>query len=190
MRPEHASKELPKTMRVNVVTVRELDPPDGMEPVDWQLFTSEPIETEGQIIAIVDFYRARWIIEEYFKALKTGCVIERRQLESKDTIDKALMLFVPVAWALLRMRTASRSQVRQPILTVLSVAQIAILKNQTGMALRKNSSAAEAYVAIAKLGGHIKNNGAPGWQVLGRGYLQLLTLEVGYKIAKNETSDR
>jgi hypothetical protein len=38
-------------------------------------------------------------------------------------------------------------------------------------------------LAIARLGGHIRNNGAPGWLVLGRGYYQLLTLEIGYRLA-------
>jgi hypothetical protein len=28
--------------------------------------------------------------------------------------------------------------------------------------------------AIAAMGGHIKNNGPPGWQVLARGYLDLI----------------
>jgi len=67
---------------------------------------------------------------------------------------------------------------------------ITILKSKTGIPLTKRSTAAEAYLAVARLGGHIKNNGAPGWRVRGRGYHELLTLEVGYKIAKRETCDR
>ena len=42
-----------------------------MEPVDWLLLTSEPIDTDEQILEVVDIYRARWLIEEYFSALKT-----------------------------------------------------------------------------------------------------------------------
>jgi hypothetical protein len=189
-RSNRAPKDLADTVTVNVICVREENAPDDMVPVDWTLFTSEPIDTEEQILAIVDWYRARWTIEEFNKALKTGCAFEKRQLESKSTIDKALALFTPVAWALLRMRTASRSSEKTSILTVLSPTQIVILKDQTKIPLRKNSTAAEAYVAIARLGGHIKNNGAPGWQVIGRGYTELLTLEVGYKIAKNGSCDR
>ena len=76
------------------------------------------------------------------------------------------------------------------IATVLTRIQITILRSKTGIPLTKRSTAAEAYLAVARLGGHIKNNGAPGWRVLGRGYHELLTLEVGYKIAKGETCDR
>jgi hypothetical protein len=42
----------------------------------------------------------------------------------------------------------------------------------------------EALLAVAALGGHIKNNGEPGWIVLGRGFETLLTLEQGWKAAK------
>jgi IS4 transposase len=46
------------------------------------LYTSEPIDTAEQLLTIVDQYRSRWVIEEFFKALKTGCAFEKRQLES------------------------------------------------------------------------------------------------------------
>jgi hypothetical protein len=39
-------------------------------------------------------------------------------------------------------------------------------------------------LAIAKLGGHLKRNGDPGWITLGRGYERLLILEEGWKLAK------
>jgi hypothetical protein len=189
-RPKFAAETLGDTVSVNVVSVKENNPPAGMEPVDWQLFTSEPIETAEQILRIVDAYRGRWPIEEYFKALKSGCVFEERQLESRATIVKALALFVPIAWVLLRMRAASRSPIKTSIATVLSDAQITILKKETGLPLRRNSSAADAYLAVARLGGHIKNNGPPGWQVLGRGYATLLMLVTGFKIGQSEACDQ
>jgi IS4 transposase len=50
----------------------------GQEPVDWLLYTTEPIRTRRQIEDVVDFYRCRWQIEELNKALKTGCVVQER----------------------------------------------------------------------------------------------------------------
>jgi hypothetical protein len=189
-RPESALKDLPDTVSVNMVYVKEKDPPEDMEPVDWLLLTSEPINTAEQILEVVDVYRARWLIEEYFGALKTGCAFEERQLESKTTLTKALALFTPVAWVLLRMRASSRSPIKTAIATVLTPIQIIILKKETKIPLDSKSTAVDAYLAVARLGGHLKNNGAPGWKVLGRGYDRLLTLEAGYKIAQNTTSDR
>ena len=39
---------------------------------------------------------------------------------------------------------------------------------------------------VAALGGHIKNNGEPGWIVLGRGLDELLLIELGYVLAMEE----
>lgn len=189
-RPTHAPRTAPETLQVNIVAARETSASEEETPVEWLLLTTEPIERKEDLLAVVDMYRARWLIEEYFRALKTGCAFETRQLETSNTIFKALALFAPVAWALLRMRTLSRLPGNFPIAMALSPTQIKILKSETRLPLRLNSSVLEGCLAVARLGGHIKNNGAPGWQVLGRGYTKLLTLEVGYKIAKRETSDR
>ena len=94
---------------VNVVHVRELDPPDGEVPIDWLLCTTEPIGTPEQLTAVVDAYRARWLIEEFFKALKTGCALEKRQLESYRALSNALAVFVPIAWRMLVARSLARS---------------------------------------------------------------------------------
>jgi len=67
-RPKTARKGLPNTVSVNMVYVKEKDPPNDMEPVDWLLLISEPIDTDEQILEVVDVYRARWLIEEYFSA--------------------------------------------------------------------------------------------------------------------------
>jgi hypothetical protein len=69
-------------LKVHVVTVMERDCPEGDEPIAWYLVTNEPITTSEQVASVVDAYRARWVVEEFFKALKTGCQIEKRQMES------------------------------------------------------------------------------------------------------------
>jgi hypothetical protein len=68
----------PPSLKVNVVTVVEENCPAGEEPIAWYLVTSEPVSTSKQVAAVVDAYRARWTIEEFFKALKTGCQFEKR----------------------------------------------------------------------------------------------------------------
>ena len=63
---------------------------------------------------MVDAYRARWVIEELFKALKTGCQIEKRQMESYGALRIALALFLPIAVRLLALRDAARSEPDAP----------------------------------------------------------------------------
>jgi hypothetical protein len=189
-RPSHAVEKRSAGLPIHVVCVREKNPPPGVEPINWHLLTTEPIDTDEQILQIVEYYRGRWLIEEYFRAIKSGCAFQQRQFESKKTILNAFAFFIPIAWALLRMRALSRSGESHPIALVLSKTQIKILKKETGFPLSAKSSALDGCLAIARLGGHIKNNGAPGWQVLGRGYDRLLALEAGYKIGKTDRSDQ
>jgi hypothetical protein len=165
---------LPNAIEINVVRVLEVSPPPGEEPVEWRLFTTEPIETQVQIEEIVDAYRARWVIEEYFKALKTGCNYERSQLESFDTLESFLGICAPVAWQLLLLRSTARDTPDDPASRVLTGDQIKVLHLIARKPLPPAPSVAHVMAAIAVLGAHIKSNGPPGWQVLGRGFEELL----------------
>lgn len=104
------TKATPDSLRLNLVTIEELDCPDGEPPVSWRLWTTESIETVDDIAAIVDFYRSRWLIEEFFKALKTGCNYESKQLESARALLTMLGLYIPIACQILTLRTLSRGE--------------------------------------------------------------------------------
>ena len=181
--------DLPATIALNIVHVKEINPPDDYEPIDWKLLTTEPIETEADVAAVVDYYLLRWMIEEYFKALKTGCDLEHRQLETMHSIYNALAIFMPIACNLLCLRTLARTAPHQPAETALTSTQILILQKHPDVRLGQSPSVQEGLQAVARLGGHIKNNGQPGWQVLGRGYQQLLVLERGALLMAPEIGD-
>jgi hypothetical protein len=181
-RPQEVSAKLPATLNVNVVHVFELCPPQGEQPVEWLLFTSEPVNTAEEITFVVDGYRTRWIIEEFFKATKTGCAFESKQLESFDTLTNLLAYVLVVAYALILTRALSRTGRDEPADTVLSPTQLKILR-----ALNKKLPAKltirTALLAIAGLGGHLKNNGDPGWRTLSKGWRKLIDYEVGFDLA-------
>jgi hypothetical protein len=56
--------------------------------------------------------------------------------------------------------------------------------------LPADATVRQAMLAVARLGGHIKNNGEPGWAVLGRGFHKLLAREEGWIAAMNARSDQ
>lgn len=173
-RPERSRTDT-RELNVNAVFVFEPNPPPGTEPVEWMLLTSEPVNGFEDAVAIVDHYRARWMIEEYFKALKTGCSIEKRQLTCFDGLVRALALAAPIAWKLLALRHWSRVNPSKPAGEAYEPSQIELLTimlAQRAYALPKRATVRDVMLGIAKLGGHIKNNGDPGWQVLGRGMLR------------------
>jgi len=181
--PNHAEPSLPKQLTINVVRVWEPKPPKDAEPVEWMLATTEPIDTKASIERIVDMYRSRWTIEEFFKALKTGCAYQKRQLGSWDTLINALALLVPVAWNLMHMRTLSREDPGEPAQRVLTQTQLRVLSLAAKPPPPPNPTVADVLRCIARLGGHLRSNGPPGWLVLGRGYTKLLELEVGFRLA-------
>ena len=144
--------------------------------------TTEPISTDPDIEFVVDSYRARWVIEEYFKALKTGCAYEARQLESYEALRRALSIFAVIAWRLLWMRFLAQNAPDTPATLVATAAELEFLVAQGRLA---DSSTVDDFLqAVARLGGHIKNNGPPGWQVLWRGYRKLNDLAAGFALAK------
>jgi len=179
-RPRPVKDDVPETLSLNVVHVHEIET-DVLEPVDWLLYTTEPIETKEDVLRVVDIYRARWMIEEFFKSLKTGCAFEKRQLESMHTLENALALFIPMAWGLLRLRVLAADP-DLPATLVLSPTQLTILRKKK-LLTTPRPTAQQAMLAVAALGGHITNNGKPGWIVLGRGYEDLLILEAGFLLA-------
>lgn len=167
---------------LNAVHVGELNPPEGEEAVEWLLFTTEPISTPEEVADVVDNYRARWLIEEYFKALKTGCKYEERQLESVDGLFNALGVFAILAWRLLLLRFIQRTATNEPATSVATTEEIAVLMAQKR--LKKNATAAEFLLALARFGGHLSQNGPPGLLILWRALRALQALADGWRLAR------
>lgn len=178
------------SLRLNVVHVFERRPPRGEPPVEWFLLTNLPIDTPEAIAFAVDCYRARWTIEEFFKALKTGCQFEKRQLESAHSLLNALAILAPVAWRLLLLRHLARSDRRAPASSALTLQQLEVLRAVARKPLPRKPTARDAMLAVAGLGGHLKSNGDPGWLVLGRGMHDLLLLELGWRARDAQRSDQ
>ena len=180
-RPSTARAAASSSLRVNVIHVFERRPPPGEPAVEWFLLTNLPINTPADIAFAVDCYRGRWTIEEYFKALKTGCQYEKRQLESAHSLLNALAILAPVAWRLLLLRHLARTDERAPATDALTPKQLEVLRAMARRPLPEKPTAREAMLAVAALGGHRRSNGDPGWLVVGRGMHDLLLLELGWR---------
>jgi len=186
-RPDHAQTDV-ASAAVWVVQVFEPAPPDGEAPIVWTLLTSEPVDDVATATEIVDHYRARWRIEEYFRALKQGCAVEKRQLESYDAMLNALAIFMPIAWRLLLLRSLARDDSPLPAAAVFDADEIAVVRALTEhkrcYALPAEPTIRDLMLAVASIGGHIRNNGEPGWIVLGRGFDDVLKACIGWRAAR------
>lgn len=184
-RPRNVPESHPDCLTLHVVMVRETAPPAGQAPVNWVLLTSEPIDTREQVERIVDIYRYRWLIEEFFKALKTGCLYQERLFESRHALLNLLAISLPIAVELLWMRSRVSEQPDAPASDIVTPDQLHVLRKMGHRPLPAAPSASQVLLAIAGLGGHLKRNGAPGWQVLKRGYQRLLDYTAGWTAAQN-----
>jgi len=98
LRPPYRPDRKRPPVTVNVVIVREPNPPPNEPPVEWILVTTLPIDNPEQVRTIVEYYCVRWAIEVLFRTLKSGCRIERRRFEHLDRILPCLGMYLIVAW--------------------------------------------------------------------------------------------
>lgn len=183
------SRATQQTLDVNVVIVRELDPPQGEAPIEWRLLTTESIDTEADVLRIVDAYCARWLIEEFFKAIKTGCRYEKMQLETLHGLKIALSFCLAIAWHMLLLRTLARDAPNVPAEAVMTSTQLSVLlfiaalpDNPWSVKLNDTPNVTDIMCAVARMGGHLKHNGPPGWQTLGRGFHELEQLTMARRL--------
>lgn len=188
--PRHASPWVrslsPEPIAVNVVHVREVDAPAGVEPIEWVLYTSLPVATFEQVWTVIEFYEARWLVEEYHKALKTGTRVTQRQLKNASRLEAMVGLMSVVAVRLLQLKTMAHSDPDRPARSVVPVLWLQMLK-----AARKNLrrvhdlTVYQFYREVAKLGGFLgrKSDGDPGWITVWRGWEKLNNLVRGAQIA-------
>jgi hypothetical protein len=179
-------------LRTWVVCVREVNPPAGVEPVEWILLTNAPVQTLEDAFERVEWYECRWIIEEYHKALKTGCGIETLQFTTEQALQPAIALLSITALFLLNLRNASRrpdahARRASELLPTLSVVMLGMWRYKKR---RDDMSVHEFFYALARLGGHQNrtNDHPPGWLVLWRGWTKLQSMIDAAQLLRRERS--
>jgi len=168
-------------LKLNMVEVREIECPAGVEPIHWILFTTLPVDTFELARRVVARYAQRWLIEEYHKALKSGVQMEKSQLETAKRLQALLGVLAVVAARLLNTRLLAHNAPHQAIeANTLSPEALAILNARFGQP-QNGWTNQSVLIAIARLGGFVgrKSDGLPGWITLWRGMQRLTTMVAG-----------
>ena len=160
-----------------VVEVQEVHAPEGVEePLHWVLLTSLPCRTLAEARRIVGRYTARWWVEEYHKALKSGAGVEDSQLERAGRLESLIAVLAVVAVRLLNTKMLARSrpegaEAREGF----GKEALAILESKFGRP-KGGWTNQNVLVATARLGGFLarKHDGMPGWQTIWRGWQRLM----------------
>ena len=190
-RPLHgADPALPETVRLTLVDVCEVsEPEDGSPTVHWRLLTTHAVATLNDARRVIDFYRTRWMIEEFFRTLKTAGF----DIEEADIGDpQAMINFVAAAAVaavtikqLVQARDGNTDQLLsdafdpddQPILEAVS----ARLEGKTERQRNPHSKGSLAFAAwvIARLGGWTGYYGKPGPKVMRIGIADFRAIRYG-----------
>jgi hypothetical protein len=181
-RPRHVSPWVRKLKQppiaMNVIEVVEVDAPAGVTPIRWILFTSLPVETFADAWAVIGYYEMRWLVEEYHKALKTGCRTEFRQLKTAGRLEALVGLTSVVAVRLLQLKSLARVEPDVAAQRVVPRVWLQMLKlARKGLNRVHDLTVGQFYREVAKLGGFLgrKGDGDPGWITIWRGWEKLNT---------------
>jgi hypothetical protein len=180
--PRHASpwvRQLQQPpIEMNVIEVVEVNAPKGVTPIRWVLFTSLAVKTFQDAWLVIGYYELRWLVEEYHKALKTGCRTEFRQLKAAGRLEAFVGLTSVVAVRLLQLKSLARTEPDVPAQRVVPRVWLAMLKMaRKGLTRVHDLTIGQFYREVAKLGGFLgrKSDGHPGWLTIWRGWEKLNT---------------
>jgi hypothetical protein len=170
LRPPHRADRTLPAVTVNVVLVSELNPPPDDEPVEWMLMTDLPVDDVDQVRQVIEYYCVRWMIEVFFRVLKSGCRVEERLFEYMDRLLNCLAVYVIVAWRTLYVCRLGRSC---PEMSCEAIFEPAEWKSVWKVVQRQDPPAKPPALGVfirlvAQLGGYVnrKRSDPPGPQTL------------------------
>ena len=116
---------LPPTVRLRLVEAREVDPPEGVEPLHWRLLTTHAIADAAAAWQIVGWYQLRWIIEQLFRVMKSqGLQLEDSQLASAERLVKLAAVATKAACVDIQLTQGRDGSDQMPALNVFSEPEI------------------------------------------------------------------
>jgi hypothetical protein len=156
-------RNLPKSVSLSLVEVIERDCPTGTEAVHWRLLTTHNVADVETAWQIVDWYRMRWTIEQFWRLLNLqGLRLEDSQLETAERLIKLTAIATKAAVTTMQLVQARTAPNSEPATVAFSQDEITVLDRlraevEGTTKLQKNphrkSTLKWASWIIAKLGG-------------------------------------
>jgi hypothetical protein len=179
-KPIHArGADLPATIALTLVDVRETSKPPAGEAIHWRLLTTHEVGSLRAACRIVELYRLRWIIEEFFHALKTaGFDIEAADIGDPEVMIKFVTAATVAAVTVMQLVKARDGTTGQSLADAFDPADRPILEAVSaqleGKTARQKNPHQEGSLGFAswvmgRLGGWTGYYGKPGPKVMRRG---------------------
>lgn len=161
----------------------EVDPPAGAEAIEWVLLSSLPVTSLHEARVRVAWYTCRWLCEDYHQCLKTGCRVERSQLDDRVDIECLLGFALPIAMRLLQLRQTVQQAPQTPATTVVAPLLVQLLAQRRKLG-EATLTVQQFWYHVACLGGYQgrRGDGPPGWRTVWRGWRHLCDLADGARL--------
>lgn len=189
--PAAEIKALPKSIGLHLVDIREIDAPKGVEPIHWRLLTTHQVDEIGQARLMVDLYRRRWIIEEFFRTLKSaGFQLEEAEIGDPRAMMNLVALAAVAAVTVTQLTRARDNPSGQSLQDAFDADDQSVIEavcadyegsNPTQRQTNPHPKGTMAYATwvIARLGGWTGYYGKPGPRVLNRGLQEFHAIKYG-----------
>ncbi|MFN7097363.1 MAG: IS4 family transposase [Gammaproteobacteria bacterium] len=182
--PPIGKSKIYSSMPITVVSAIENTNPKDRKRIRWTLLTNMKVDNKSAALKILDWYKLRWKIEEFFKILKSGFQLESSKLRTADRLAKIISISCILAWRVFwtTMMWRNSGQITTPMI-VFNKIELTILKKFFSTSNPKYLS--DYIILLAKLGGYLarKSDPPPGNQVIWKGYGKLNELYEGYMLA-------
>lgn len=188
-KPAYGAAKLPKTVDLTMVDIKDTSKPDGSEPIHWRLLTSHTVTNFEEAKRIVELYRMRWNIEEYFRTLKTaGFDIEDADIDDPKPMMNLVAAAAVAAVTVMQLVKARDGNTNQSLEDAFDTRDRPVLEavsrklegeTQRQKNPHKKGTLAFAAWVIARLGGWTGYYGKPGPKVMRIGLQQFKAISFG-----------
>jgi hypothetical protein len=175
-----------KKIEIHLILAREINVPEGVEPIEWYLATNLEINSFDEAFEKVQWYVQRWKIERFHYVLKSGCKVEELQQEDAEQIKKLILMYSIIAIRILAITYLAREKPEISCEIMFDEEEWKVLykiANKTTIQPTKTPTIKEAVGYLAKLGGFLgrKGDGEPGVKVIWKGLRELDTVLCYYE---------
>lgn len=188
--PANTPANTPAPRKVHAIYLREPNPPQDTEPIDWMLLTREPVEHFDDARRLIGYYQRRWVIEEWHRVLKEGCRLKQSQLDGADGLQRLAAILSIIAVRMLQLRDLADSQISgdtaddpkalQQTTPWIGITLVAALAKTPPEQLTPRLF----WRTLALRGGWPgrTRDGRPGWKVIWRGWYDLTQMARGVEL--------
>ena len=171
-------------LKVWAIHIREINPPDGEERIEWYLLTTLPVNSLKEALQVIEFYALRWRVEDIFKVLKSGCKVENLRLRQAASLHNLITIYMVTAWRIMLMTLLGRAVSDLPPEVIFTDDEMAMLELYArNYKLLKPVDLPSAIKLVALMGGYMdrKHDPPPGYTVMWRGYARLQLRAIAYQ---------